>query len=50
MGKLLTCIYASYETHDDMRNHTGGVISMGHGSLVNRSVKQKLNLKNVTEA
>ena len=50
MGKILTWIDASYATHNDMRSHTGGVISMGHGSLMNRSVKQKLNLKSVTEA
>ena len=40
---------ASYGVHVDMRGQTGGSISMGRGTLMNKSMKQKLNTKSSTE-
>ena len=33
----------SYATHPDMRCHTGGMISLGHGIIKSKSSKQKIN-------
>ena len=38
---LQTWVDASYATHPDMRSHTGGVISLGHGVITSKSSKQK---------
>ena len=35
--------------HVDMRGQTGGVVSMGRGTLINNSIKQKLNTKSSTK-
>ena len=47
---LQTWVDASYATHPDMRSHTGGVISLGHGVINSKSSKQKINTKSSTEA
>lgn len=41
---------ASYETHTDMKGHTGGLMSLGHGVIHTKSSKQKLNTKSSTES
>jgi len=41
---------AAYAVHPDMKSHTGGSISLGHGTLSNKSSTQKLNTKSSTEA
>ena len=41
---------ASYATHDDMRGHTGGLITIGKGIIQGKATKQKLNTKSSTEA
>ena len=41
---------ASYATHPDMRSHTGGAISLGHGVINSKSSKHKINTKSSTEA
>ena len=50
IGYLQTWIDASYATHRDMRGHTGGVISMGKGMIINGCSKQKINTKSSTES
>ena len=50
IGKIFTWIDAAYAVHDNMRSHTGGIISFGRGSLHAKSSKQKLNTKSSTEA
>jgi hypothetical protein len=40
----------SFAVHPDMRSHTGGMMSMGKGSIISMSTKQKLNTKSSTEA
>ena len=41
---------AEYAVHPDMKSHTGGSLSLGHGTLSNKSSTQKLNTKSSTEA
>jgi hypothetical protein len=40
----------SFAVHPDMRSHTGGTMSLGKGSPINTSTRQKLNTKSSTEA
>jgi hypothetical protein len=47
---MRTWVDASYAVHEDMRSHTGGVISFGTGAVMSKSSKQKLNTKSSTEA
>ena len=47
---LQTWVDASYAIHQDMRGHTGGLMSMGHGVVHGKSSKQKLNTKSSTES
>ena len=41
---------AAFGVHQDMRSHTGGMLSLGKGSVYATSTKQKLNTKSSTEA
>ena len=50
LNKLRTWVDASYAVHPDMKSHTGGVMSMGRGGLVQKSTKHKLNTKSSAEA
>lgn len=36
---ILTCTDASYATHNDMRGHTGGTVSLGRGVVHSKSVQ-----------
>lgn len=47
---LYTWVNAAYAVHPNMRSHTGGLMSMGYGSIHTRSAKQKLNTKSSTES
>jgi len=49
LDTLKTWVDASYATHQDMRGHTGGIMSLGHGVVAHKSTKQKLNAKSSTE-
>ena len=44
------CLRCSYAVHNDMRNHTGGGLSMGRGLIHSKSSKQNLNTKSSTES
>jgi hypothetical protein len=50
MGIMKTWVDASYAVHNDMKSHTGGVVSFGRGATMSKSSKQKLNTKSSTEA
>jgi hypothetical protein len=50
MCKMQTWVEASYAIHEDMKSHTGGVVSFGRGSAMSKSSWQKLNTKSSTEA
>ena len=41
---------ALFAVHQDMRSHTGAALSMGKGSLMSMSTKQKINTKSSMEA
>ena len=41
---------ASHAVHENMRGHTGGTMSMGVGTVHNKSSKQKLNTRSTTES
>ena len=41
---------ASFAVHNDMRSHTGGMMSFGQGAIIGISTKQKINTKSSTEA
>jgi len=40
---------ASFAVHADMRSHTGGMLSLGKGTIYGTSTRQKLNTKSSTE-
>ena len=50
LTKLMTWVDAAYGVHHDMKSHTGGVMSLGWGTVMCKSTKQKLNTKSSTEA
>jgi len=41
---------AAYAVRDDYKSQTGSTMSLGHGVLMSKSTKQKLNTKSSTEA
>ena len=43
-------IDASFAVHPDLRSHTGATVSLGRGSIFNKSSKQKINTRSSTEA
>jgi hypothetical protein len=48
--KVVSHIDSSYGIHPDMKGHTGNTISLGRGSVVNGSTKQKLVAKSSSES
>ena len=49
-GVMTWWVDASYAVHNDMKGHTGGTMSLGHGSIYISSTKQKLVSCSSTEA
>ena len=47
--KVLTYVYTSYSTHDNIRSHTGGCMTFGWGLIHEKSSKHKLNTKISTD-
>ena len=43
-------IDGAFATHQDMRSHTGGALSLGKGVLTGISTRQKLTTRSSTEA
>ena len=41
---------AAFSVHEDMKGHSGGSMTLGKGSIMSRSTKQKLNTSSSTEA
>ena len=51
LQQVYTWVDAAYGVHSiDMKSHTGGIMSMGTGTLHQQSSKQKLNVKISTES
>jgi len=49
-GRLTWNIDASFAVHVDCKSHTGACLTLGHGSILSISAKQKINTKSSTEA
>lgn len=49
-GKVMTYIDSSHAVHENMRSHTGGLITMGYGTVCSKSSKQRINTKSSTES
>ena len=49
-GTLTWNIYASFAVHPDCKSHTGACLTLGHGSVLSISAKQKINTKSSTKA
>ena len=49
-GNMYWYVDASFAVHQDMKSHTGGVLTFGIGGAVCVSTKQKINTKSSTEA
>ena len=47
---LKTWVDAAFAVHDDMKSHTGSMITLGKGAFHASSKRQKLNTKSSTEA
>ena len=47
---MYTIVDASFAVQDDMKSHTGGVITLRRGGIACKSTKQKLVTKSSTEA
>ena len=48
--EIYTFVDAAYGVHIDGKSHTGACISLGKGTMYNRSTKQKIFSKSSTEA
>ena len=49
-GSMHWYVDASFAVHQDMKSHTGSVITFGKGAALSMSTKQKINTKSSTEA
>ena len=49
-GTMTWNVDASFAVHPDCKSHTGASLTLGHGSLLSLSCKQKINTKSSTEA
>ena len=49
-GTLTWNIDASFAAHPDYKSYTGACLTLGHGSVLSISAKQKINTKSSTEA
>jgi hypothetical protein len=49
-GKIRWYDDAAFAVHNDMKSHTGAMMTTGHGASGAQSSKQKLNTKSSTEA
>ena len=48
-GNIYWSVDAAFAVHNDMRGHTGAYMTLGQGTVVSISTKQKLNTKSSTE-
>jgi hypothetical protein len=49
-GHLTWSVDTLFAVHKDTRSHTGAVLSLGQGTLMSMTLKQKINTKSSTEA
>ena len=48
-GTVTWTINSSLAVHPDCKSHTGAYLTLGHGSVLSISEKQKINTKSSTE-
>ena len=49
-GIITWYVDAAFAVHEDMKSHTGAVMTLGMGSVCSFSLKQKVNARSSTEA
>ena len=49
-GNIYWSVDAAFAVHNDMRGHTGAHMSLGQGTVIGVSTKQKMNTRSSTEA
>ena len=49
-GSITWSVDASFACHNDYRSHTGALATLGKGSIISLSMKQKVNTKSSTES
>ena len=47
MDMMEIYIDASYANHQDLKGHTGGVLTLGRGIVQGKASKQKLSIKSL---
>ena len=50
ISKIMWWVDASNWTHDDLKGHTGAMLSLGGVAVSSSSRKQKINTKSLTES
>ena len=50
LTEIMTFIDSAYTVHENMRSHTGGLVSFGIGAAHARSTTSKVNAKSATES
>lgn len=50
LDNMMTYVDAAYANHADMAGHTGGLVSLGKGTIHTKWSKPKLNTKRSTES
>ena len=48
--KIMWWVDVSDRTHEECKGHTGAMMSLGDGAVINSSRKQKINTKSSTES
>ena len=49
-GNIYWSVDASFAVHNDMKSHTGSIMTLSTGALIAMSTEQKLNTTSSTEA
>ena len=50
LSNILWWVYISFGVHWDSKRHTGAIVSMGKGAIVNISRKHKMDVASSTES
>jgi len=50
LTEIMSYVDSAYAVHENMRSHTGGVVSFGIGAAHARSTTSKINVKSSTES
>ena len=50
LTEIMTYVDSAYAVHENMRSHTGGLVSFGIGAAHTRSTTSKINVKSATES